>query len=254
MGYNTKFEGEFRLDRPLDDDTYYELEGLDGPFYESEGMPSQWCQWKVGTDWQSIVWDGGEKFYGYIGWIRHINDKFLKPQKYVLNGIVAFQGEELKDSGRIVATDGKIEVFWNYDDPELSNYDKKSKCECHIPERQGVHWIDKRHRIFCDVADLSWMDAEEIDAEQRKLLGITIGNLDAVAVLVDISAPEGTDRDWLRWDADGSQPSRVRVMSLDMLFPLVDGERGARARLTQIVAAVKKHEHCGDVDWHWSGR
>ena len=121
MGYNTKFEGEFRLDRPLDDDTYYELEGLDGPFYESEGMPSQWCQWKVGTDWQSIVWDG-------------------------------------------------------------------------------------------------W----------------------------------GTDRDWLRWDADGAQPSRVRVMSLDMLFPLVDGERGARARLTQIVAAAKKHEHCGDVDWHWS--
>ena len=79
MGYNTKFEGEFRLDRPLDDDTYYELEGLDGPFYESERMPSQWCQWKVGADWQSIVWDGGEKFYGYIGWIRHINDKFLKP-------------------------------------------------------------------------------------------------------------------------------------------------------------------------------
>ena len=153
-----------------------------------------------------------------------------------------------------VATDGKIEVFWNYDDPKVSNYDKKSKCECHIPERQGVHWIDKRRRIFCDVADLSWMVSEEEDAAQRKLLGITIGNPEALAIMIDISAPEGTDRDWLRWDTDGAQPSRVRVMSLDMLFPLVDGERGARARLTQIVAAVKKHEHCGDVDWHWSGR
>jgi hypothetical protein len=129
MGYNTKFEGEFRLDRPLADDTYYELEGLDGPFYERERLPSQWCQWKVGDDWQSIVWDGGEKFYGYIGWIRHINDKFLKPQNYVLN-----------------------------------------------------------------------------------------------------------------------------VMSPNMLFPIVDSEWGAMARLTQIVAAAKKHEHCGDVDWHWSGR
>ena len=129
MGYNTKFEGEFRLDRPLDDDTFYALEGLDGPFCEREKTPSQWCQWKVGDDWQSIVWDGGEKFYGYIGWIRHINDKFLKPQKYVIN-----------------------------------------------------------------------------------------------------------------------------VMSPDMLFPLVDGERGARARLAQIVAAAKKHERCGDADWHWSGR
>ena len=98
------------------------------------------------------------------------------------------------------------------------------------------------------------MVSEEEDAEQRKLHGITIGNPEALAIMIDISAAEGTDRDWLRWDANGAQPSRVHVMSLDMLFPLVDGERGARARLTQIVAAAKKHDRCGDADWHWVGR
>ena len=250
MGYNTEFEGKFRLNRPLDDDIYYELEGLDGPFSERDGYPSQWCQWQVGDDWQSIVWNGGEKFYGYIGRIRYINNKYLKPNGYVLNGTVAFQGEELKDSGKIVATDGKIEVFWNYDDPKLSNYDRKSKCKCHISAQQGVHWIDEARRIFCDVGDSLCMNAEDEDSEQNKLFGITIGNPKALSVFVDISAAEGTNRDWLRWDADGSPPSRVRIMSLDMLLPLVDGDRGARARLTQIVAAAKRQKPCRDTLWH----
>lgn len=240
MGYNTKFEGEFRLDKPLDDDTYYELAGLDGPFSESDGFPSMWCQWVVGNDWQSIIWNGDEKFYGYVGWIRHINDKFLTPRGYVLSGTVAFQGEDLKDSGRIVATDGKIEVFWNYDDSTLSNYDRNAENGCHIPEGQGVSWIDENRRIFCDVADLLCMGSEEEISEQNKLLGITIGNPEALAVLVDISAEAGTDKDWLRREADGLPPGRVRVMSLDMFLPLIDGERGARTRIMQLVFAGKK--------------
>ena len=251
MGYNTKFEGEFRLDRPLDDDTYYGLEGLDGPFYESEGMPSQWCQWKVGTDWQSIVWDGGEKFYGYIGWIRHINDKFLRPQNYVLNGVVAFQGEELKDSGRIVATDGKIEVFWNYDDPKLSNYDPKSKCWCHIPEGQGVCWISEDRKVFCDVEDMQGVDSEEEYAMEQLMVGITIGNPKAIAILIDVSAPAGTDKPI---DICSKHPEleRARRMSIDAAMPLIDGERGARARLMQLVRATirKSKERMKNSTWN----
>ena len=36
MGYTTKFSGEFKLDRPLDDETYEELAAMDGPFYGNE--------------------------------------------------------------------------------------------------------------------------------------------------------------------------------------------------------------------------
>ena len=36
MGYTTKFAGEFKLDRPLDDETYAELAAMDGPFYGNE--------------------------------------------------------------------------------------------------------------------------------------------------------------------------------------------------------------------------
>lgn len=60
MGYTTKFSGEFKLDRPLDDETYEELAAMDGPFYEGDGFPSQWNQWIVGNDGQSVKWNGGK--------------------------------------------------------------------------------------------------------------------------------------------------------------------------------------------------
>ncbi len=249
MGYNTEFSGEFRLDRPLDDDTFFELEGLDGPFYD--GMPSQYCQWKVADDWQTIAWNGGEKFYGYIGWIRLINDNYLRPKGYVLNGEVAFQGEEVKDCGRIVATNGIIQVFWTYDDPKLSNYDAKSHNRCHIPERQGVCWINHDRTLFVDVADLSDMDSETEDAAHCKMLGITIGNPHALAVLLDISASPETNREW---DLRDSDTNRVRVMSMDSLLTLVDGERGAKARLAAIVREAKKYCKHGDNEWYVTQR
>lgn len=115
-----------------------------------------------------------------------------------------------------------------------------TKMMSHHPEDRYISWIDAKRRIFCDVADLFWMDSEEIDSEQNKLLGITIGSPDAIAVLVDVSATAGTNKDWLRWDADKLPPSRVRVMSLDMLLPLVAEEQGAESCLKRLVAAEKK--------------
>ena len=250
MGYNTKFKGEFKLDRPVDDETFDELAAMDGPFYEKDGFPSAWCQWIVGDDWQSVKWNGGEKFYGYIGWIRLLNATILVPKGYRLDGTVRFQGEDPRDGGRIVATNGKIEVFWNDDDPTLSNYAPTSKCKCHIPEHQGVHWIDGHRKVFCDVANLSMMDSEDQDGEWNKLFGITIGNPAALAVLVDISAEPGTDRGWARLGMETPAEGRLRILSLDMVLPIVDGVRGARARLAQIVAYAKRQKPCRNALWH----
>lgn len=250
MGYTTKFAGEFKLDRPLDDETYEELAAMDGPFYEGNGFPSQWNKWIVGDDWQSVKWNGGEKFYGYIGWIRLLNANFLAPKRYRLDGTVRFQGEDAGDSGKIVATGGKIEVFWDDDDPTLSNYAAKSKCKCHIPEHQGVHWIDEDRKVFCDVADLSSMDSETEDAEWNKLFGITVGNPSALAVLVDISAKPGTDKAWSGQIERDPARKRLRVLSLDKLLPLVDEARGAKTRVMQIVAAAKRQRRCFDPWWH----
>jgi hypothetical protein len=150
MGYTTDFEGEFRTDRPVDKKTYDILEGLnqtrrmkrsglpaeygvDGEFYfedeENYGQshtpkmgtivnyneppstqPSLWCQWRIDEHAQIIEWDGGEKFYNYIEWIKYIVEKVLKPAGYVLNGKVEWQGEDSNDAGVIEVVDNKVYI------------------------------------------------------------------------------------------------------------------------------------------------
>lgn len=71
-------------------------------------QPGLWCQWVPSDDGSQIEWDGGEKFYNYIEWIKYINEKFLKPWEIVLNGTVSWSGEDSGDVGVIVAKEGKI--------------------------------------------------------------------------------------------------------------------------------------------------
>ena len=154
--------------------------------------------------------------------------------------MVVFQGEDPKDGGRIIATNGKIEVFWNYDDPTLTNYDKKSKRHCHIPVGQGVDWINHERTVFCDFTDLQMIVSEEQCEQEQKMVGITIGNLRALAFLINISARPGTNIPIIR----GSKPPesvRARIMSLDAVMPFVDDERGARTRLEQLHEATCAH-------------
>ena len=138
MGYTTEFEGEFKINKQVDEGTYNLLKGLaetrrmkreglndvygiDGEFYVEDDeknvvdyntppktQPSLWCQWEIQEDRQTICWDGGEKFYDYIAWIRYIIDKILKPRGYELNGEVLWQGEEIRDREKIIVTDNHV--------------------------------------------------------------------------------------------------------------------------------------------------
>ena len=147
MGYSTDFTGQFDLNKPLDDDTYNFLKklaetrrmkrhfeneafGIDGEFYvDGAGpygqgnedsiidynqpprtQPSLWCQWTPTDDKLHIEWDGGEKFYDYIGWIQYIIEKVLKPKGYKLSGEVEWNGEGLGDIGKIKITNNIIKI------------------------------------------------------------------------------------------------------------------------------------------------
>jgi hypothetical protein len=147
MGYTTEFEGHFQVDRPVDDDTLKLLTGLNrtrrmsrrvDPSYGVEGefyvdgtgfagqdrdasvidynrppstQPSLWCQWQIDEqDKQTIAWDGGEKFYNYVEWIKYIIDKVLIPRGYSLSGEVHWQGENRRDIGRILIVNNQVEV------------------------------------------------------------------------------------------------------------------------------------------------
>ncbi len=132
MGYTTYFSGEWDLNKKLDDVTHKLLDKLNEEdtrqvdnstqhlLKEGEAFPGYWCGWVPDEDGETILWDGGEKFYDYEEWIQWIITKVLDPRGYVLNGKVYWSGEEDDDVGIIkiennivLATPGS--VYYNTD-------------------------------------------------------------------------------------------------------------------------------------------
>lgn len=115
MGYNTKFDGEFKFSRKL---THTEA-GILRDFYDGndigcfEGKPNAYLQWVVSQDRDALVYDGEEKFYEYIPWIEYLCKNYFEPWGVKVNGRVKWQGEDAGDIGVIVATDSQIDVFKN---------------------------------------------------------------------------------------------------------------------------------------------
>lgn len=85
------------------------------PGYFGEGspkeyaQPSLWCQWKPTEDGEGIEWDGNEKFYCYVEWLRYLIDSFIAPWGYKLNGEVSWSGEEAGDIGIIYVKDNEVQ-------------------------------------------------------------------------------------------------------------------------------------------------
>lgn len=77
-----------------------------------EGLcqPGLWCQWIINDD-NELVWDGGEKFYSYVEWLKYLITNFFQPWGVLLNGEITWEGEESSDLGKIVVTDNMVTVL-----------------------------------------------------------------------------------------------------------------------------------------------
>ena len=80
---------------------------------QPDGQPSLWCQFLPDDSGESLEWDGGEKTYEAVEWVRYLIDHFLKEGaiasssddeqfeeftfNHVLNGELEAQGEESGD-------------------------------------------------------------------------------------------------------------------------------------------------------------
>jgi hypothetical protein len=71
-------------------------------------QPSLWNHWIPTDDGCAIYWDGGEKFYEYVAWIKYLIDKVLAPRGYTLDGEVDWEGEDSDDRGMIVVRKNKV--------------------------------------------------------------------------------------------------------------------------------------------------
>lgn len=116
MGYTTNFNGELQLNRPLTHQEWLELKQLanyEKAVYEAytetpDTIPDSYLQWEPNESGTAIVWNGEEKFYDYIHWLRWLIKHYMKPHDLVLNGILHWQGEDMKDRGVLMAQDNRV--------------------------------------------------------------------------------------------------------------------------------------------------
>lgn len=73
-------------------------------------QPGLWCQWRF-TDETTLEWDGSEKFYHYIEWLKYLINNFFEEWGIKLNGEVTWVGEDSSDKGKIVVENNKVRVF-----------------------------------------------------------------------------------------------------------------------------------------------
>lgn len=75
-----------------------------------DGVPGLWCDWVVKEENGKHVlkWNGSEKFYHYISWLRYLIDNFIKPNGYQLNGHIRWYGENKDDKGIIFIAENEI--------------------------------------------------------------------------------------------------------------------------------------------------
>ena len=121
MGYTTNFGGELWLSNPLPKNEVKEINevltttrhdhkllrgNMERPF------PSIWNQWIINDSYstQSLVWDGNEKFYNYIGWLDYIIRNYMIPNDIYLNGRIQWIGEDKNDIGVIYSDDNFIDI------------------------------------------------------------------------------------------------------------------------------------------------
>lgn len=109
MGYTTRFDGQFNLDRPLTVPQYNQLKTFADTDHRNEaGVPGYHCDWIPTEDGMGIEHNGRENFYDYVEWLRYLINRFLMPWGITVSGEVVWQGEEISDRGTIAVTDSIV--------------------------------------------------------------------------------------------------------------------------------------------------
>ena len=73
-------------------------------------QPGLWCQWTTNEEGTCLEWDGGEKFYNYVEWLKYLINHFFEKWGVKLNGEITWEGEESEDMGKIIVVDNVVTV------------------------------------------------------------------------------------------------------------------------------------------------
>ena len=144
------------------------------------------CGWRYNEADNCIEWDGGEKFYHYVTWLKYLTENILGIN-YELNGEVTFQGEDPDDQGIIIVKNNHIVVKVN---------DQKCTKKYITSDHQNIIFIK-----FIDLISKKDISAEsfenianEYHTKRTEILGmmlrhaITTGRPDILNCLLKIGA------------------------------------------------------------------
>jgi hypothetical protein len=84
------------------------IEDYNGP---PSTQPGLWCQWQIFDNGASLEWDGEEKFYNYIEWLKYIIKTFFIPWGIVADGEIRWFGEDKDDMGKIKVKNNEVFIF-----------------------------------------------------------------------------------------------------------------------------------------------
>jgi hypothetical protein len=70
-------------------------------------QPGLWCQWEITGNGKFIEWDGSEKFYESVEWMKYIINNFIG-DKYSCNGKIEAQGEDEDDHWWLIVENNKV--------------------------------------------------------------------------------------------------------------------------------------------------
>jgi hypothetical protein len=118
VGYTTQFSGQVTIEPPLSGEQVLFLKHFAGQDHRKSGyknVPGYFCQWEPDAEGTVLEWDGGEKFYDAVEWMRYLIREFIAGGRHeyfttprTVNGTILAQGEEVGDVWRIVVIDNVV--------------------------------------------------------------------------------------------------------------------------------------------------
>jgi len=131
MGYQTTFDGEFKISPPLSVEVQRELNSFCGnaqdKIDELPGNPPHYgqCDWAFSTDGTSMCWNGMGKSYEMTRWAVYLHNEFFPDHD--LDGRIHARGEEFNDIWTMVASSEQSLIFEEDGWDQCSNHLRTTK-------------------------------------------------------------------------------------------------------------------------------
>lgn len=134
MGYTTTFIGSFKISKLLSEEQLDKINGIKIVRHNYTEFPSIWNNWEVVVkdsdnfvfdEEHHLQWNGFEKFYNYVEWLKYLVDNYFEPWGITLDGMITYIGEDKSDYG-VIECEGKSNFEKGIVETQVNTYELSS--------------------------------------------------------------------------------------------------------------------------------